>query len=274
MTASAQGRPPEDRQQLRRRTAERLRHKGRAILPADYERLVLERFPGIDRVKCFPNLSLSRHPDGSTCPGHVLVVALPPYESNGHMAVLPRLNGDLVAQVHDYLAERMAPGVTLEVANPFYQRIQVRCKVRLAAGVDHGWYVNMLDRLVSDHISPWNAAGNTSPFGWCIRQHDIEAALLAQPEVLGVSEFSMLSVSDAGSDRYLLTDTAVPGRGGRPAPDVTPLYPWSVAVPIRRHAILVAGSEQSRIATRTGIGKLEIGSTFIIPGEAQDGKAE
>jgi hypothetical protein len=274
MTASTHGRPPEDRQQLRRRTAERLRHKGRAILPADYERMVLERFPDIDRVTCFPTLSLSRHPDGSACPGHVLVVALPPYESSGHMAVLPRLNGDLVAQVHDYLAARMAPGVTLEVANPFYQRIQVRCKVRLAPGVDHGWYVNMLDRLVSDHISPWNAAGNTSPFGWCIRQHDIEAALLAQPEVLGVSEFSMLSVSDAGSDRYLLTDTAVPGRGGRPAPDVTPLYPWSVAVPIRRHAILVAGSEQSRIATRTGIGKLEIGSTFIIPGEAQDGKAE
>ncbi|WEF34309.1 hypothetical protein [Pseudoduganella chitinolytica] len=274
MTASTEGRPLEDRQQLRRRTAERLRHKGRAILPADYERLVLERFPQIDRVKCFPNLSLSRHPDGSTCPGHVLVVALPPFESRGHMAVLPRLNGDLVAQVHDYLAGRMAPGVTLEVANPFYQRIQVRCKVRLAPGVDHGWYVNLLDRLVSDHISPWSGTGNTSPFGWCIRQHDIEAALLAQDEVLGVSEFSMLSVSDAGSERYLLTDTAVPGRGGRPAPDVTPLYPWSVAVPIRRHAILVAGSEQSRIATRTGIGKLEIGSTFIIPGEAQDGKAQ
>ena len=264
MTASSGGRLAEDRQELRRRTAERLRHKGRAVTPEDYERLVLERFPEIDRVKCFPNLSIARRPDGGACPGHVLVVALPPFESQGHMQVLPRLNGDVVARVRAFLAGRIGPGVRIEVANPFYQRIQVRCKVRLASGVDQGWHVNMLDRAVSDFISPWNAAGNTSPFGWTIRQHDIESYLLAQPGVLGVTEFSMLSVSDAGSDRYLLTDTAVPARDGSPAPDVTPLYPWSVAVPIRRHAILVADSEQSRIARRTGIGKLEIGTTFII----------
>jgi hypothetical protein len=83
----------------------------------------------------------------------------------------------------------------------------------------------------------------------------------------------MLSVSDAGSERYTLTDTAVPV-GGRPAPDLRPKYPWSVAVPIRRHALLVAGSEQSRIATRTGIGKLEIGSTFIISTETDNDETE
>jgi hypothetical protein len=263
MTASSGGRPAEDREQLRRRSAERLRHKGRAVTAEDYERLVLERFPEIDRVKCFPNLSLAT-PLGGASPGRVLVVPLPPFESQGHVSVLPRLNGDLIAQVHAFLAQRVAPGVALEVANPFYQRIQVRCTVRLAPGVDQGWYVNMLDRVVSDFISPWNPAGNTSPFGWIIRQHDIESFILAQQGVLGVSEFSMLSVSEAGSDRYTMTDTAVPDPKGRPAPDIEPLYPWSVAVPIRRHAILVADSEQSRVATRTGIGKLEIGSTFII----------
>lgn len=274
MTASSGGRLPEDRVQLRRRSAERLRHKGRAIVPDDYERLVLERFPDIDRVKCFPNLSLARRPDGGACPGHVLVVALPALASRGHLSVLPRLNGDMVARVHDFLAARVGADVRLEVANPFYQRIQVRCKVRLAPGLDQGRHVNLLDRRVSDFISPWNPLGNTSLFGWTLRQHDVEAFLLAQPGVLGVSEFSMLSVSDAGSDRYTLTDTAVPGRDGQPAPDVTPLYPWSVAVPIRRHAILVADSEQSRIARRTGIGKLEIGSTFIISPETDNDQAK
>ncbi|MFC3468515.1 hypothetical protein ACFOHT_01370 [Massilia oculi] len=274
MTASSGGRLPEGRIELRRRSAERLRHKGRAIVPDDYERLVLERFPDIDRVKCFPNLSLERRPDGGACPGRVLVVALPAFASSGHVSVLPRLNGDLVARVHAFLAARVSADVRLEVANPFYQRIQVRCKVRLAPGLDHGRHVNLLDRLVSDFISPWNPAGNTSLFGWTLRQHDVEAFLLAQPGVLGVSEFSMLSVSDAGRDRYMLTDTAAPGRKGEPAPDVTPLYPWSVAVPIRRHAILVAGSEQSRVARRTGIGKLEIGSTFIISPQTDNDQAK
>jgi len=274
MTPSSGGRLLEDRGQLRRRTAERLRHKGRAVTPGDYERLVLERFPGIERVKCFPNLSLARRPDGGACPGHVLVVALPAFASSGYTGVLPRLDGDLVAQVTDFLAARSSPDVALEVANPFYQRVQVRCKVRLAANLDHGRTVNQLDRVVSDFISPWNPAGNTSPFGWSLRQHDIEAFILAQPGVLGVTEFSMLSVSDAGRDRYLLTDTALPGPGGRPAPDLTPRYPWSVAVPIRRHAILVADSEQSRVARPTGIGKLEIGSTFIISTESGNDQAK
>jgi hypothetical protein len=274
MTDSSGGRPPEDRVGLRRRSAERLRHKGRAIAPDDYERLVLERFPDIERVKCFPNLSLERRPDGGACPGHVLVVALPAFASSGHLAVPPRLNGDMVARVHAFLAARVGADVRLEVANPFYQRIQVRCTVRLAPGLDHGRHVNLLDRLVSDFISPWNPAGNTSLFGWTLRQHDVEAFLLAQPGVLGVGEFSMLSVSDAGRERYTLTDTAAPGRKGEPAPDVTPLYPWSVAVPIRRHAILVADSEQSRVAQRTGIGKLEIGSTFIISPETDNDQAK
>lgn len=272
--ASIGGRLPEDRRDLRRRIAERLRHKGRAVTPEDYERLVLERFPQIDRVKCFPNLSLARWPDSGASAGHVLIVALPPYESQGHMSVLPRLNGDLIARVQAYLAERVGAGVVVEVANPFYQRIQVRCKVRLADGVDLGGYVNRLDTLVSDFISPWNPAGNTSPFGWMIRQHDVEAFILAQKGVLGISEFSMLGVSDAGSERYLLTDTAVPGPDGKPAPDIEPRYPWSVAVPIRRHAIRVAGSEQSRVARRTGIGKLEIGSTFIISSENDNDETE
>ncbi|OIJ40226.1 hypothetical protein [Massilia timonae] len=274
MTDSGGGRLPESRVELRRRSAERLRHKGRAIVPDDYERLVLERFPDIDRVKCFPNLSLALRPDGGACPGHVLVVALPAFASSGHLGAPPRLNGDMVARVHAFLAARVGADVRLEVANPFYQRIQVRCKVRLAPGLDHGRHVNLLDRLVSDFISPWRPAGNTSLFGWTLRQHDVEAFLLAQPGVLGVGEFSMLSVSDAGRDRYTLTDTAAPGRKGEPAPDVTPRYPWSVAVPIRRHAILVADSEQSRVAQRTGIGKLEIGSTFIISSETDNDQAK
>ncbi|MBL7803258.1 MAG: hypothetical protein JNL02_05950, partial [Saprospiraceae bacterium] len=41
-----------DKNAFYRRAAERLRHKGRAIAPFDYERLVLEAFPEIYKVKC------------------------------------------------------------------------------------------------------------------------------------------------------------------------------------------------------------------------------
>lgn len=269
MSNSSGGRLAENATQLRRRVAERLRHKGRAISADDYERLILQQFPQVDRVKCFPNLSVACRPDGGACPGHVLIVALPPFASQGHLAVLPRLNGELIRQVADFISARSSAAVTLEVVNPAYQRIQVRCKVKLAPGVDTGWQVNRLADLVSDFISPWSSRGNTSHFGWCIRQHDLESLLLAQVGVLGVSEFSMLSISDQAGDRFALADTAVPRTAGHMVPDITPAVPWSIAVPIKRHVMAVAGDEHWASASRTGIGKLEIGSTFIIStGEA------
>ena len=50
------GRPAEDRQSLLTRPSARLRHKQRAASPWDYERLVLEAFPHVFKVKCFPNM--------------------------------------------------------------------------------------------------------------------------------------------------------------------------------------------------------------------------
>ena len=281
VTASRGGRLAETREDMRRRVAERLRHKGQAILPEDYERLVLQQFPEIDRVKCFANLSVARRPRGDCCPGHVLVVGLPAFRSNGHLREFPRLNGWLAGQVRSFLEAHISPGVTLEVVNPVYQHVQVRCTVLLRAGADLGWYANALDTLVSDFISPWNPIGNTSHFGWAIRRHDIESFILAQDGVLAVQGLSMLSVSgrDTGHDLFSLKDTAAPGRAGLPAGDdlIEPAYPWSIAVPIGRHHITVrhAGAQaqgqlHAMAPEPTGIGRMEIGSTFIIGRERDE----
>ncbi len=56
------------------RTGERVRHKNRATVHWDYERLVLERFPKVFKVKCFASMA------GDTLgprPGGVLVVVIP-----------------------------------------------------------------------------------------------------------------------------------------------------------------------------------------------------
>ena len=39
------------------RVGERLKHKNRAITPEDYEKVILDRFPGIFQVKCINNFS-------------------------------------------------------------------------------------------------------------------------------------------------------------------------------------------------------------------------
>jgi hypothetical protein len=58
--ASFGGRQQESSDTLTQRAAERLRHRNRCITPWDYERMLLEAFPEVHKVKCIP------HADGTS----------------------------------------------------------------------------------------------------------------------------------------------------------------------------------------------------------------
>ena len=265
VVSSFGGRLPEDRAQLRIRTAERLKHKQRAVLADDYERLILERFPEIEKVKCFPNLSMRHRPDGTACPGHVLIVGLPRLTSRGHLSLLPTLNGYLIGQVREFITPLASPAVTIEVRNPVYQQIQVRCTVRFSAGADQGRCINQLDNAISDFISPWNDGGNTCHFGWCLHQHEIESYIRSFDFVENVTQFSMLSILGRDNHEYTLYDTAVHAQNPQAEVDIVPKYPWAIAVPIGAgHVIRTTDSAEQIAASRTGIRELAVSSTFII----------
>lgn len=258
------GRASESLAKLRTRTAERLRHKKRAITAHDYERLVLEEFPDIARVKCFPNLSIRHAPDGSYCPGNVLLVVLPHLVSRGHLTLLPTVDAFLLSKVKTFIMELASPSARIEVANPVYQLIQVRCKVNFKIGQDEGRGINMLDEALSDFISPWSSLGETNHFGWRLRKHEIESFILQQDFVEKVSQFSMLSIIGSDVNRFNLSDTAAVNADVNANGDILPKYPWCLAAPIKRHAI-DAGEIKSVVpGLHVGIGKLEIGNTFII----------
>ena len=60
--SSSGGKGSEDERQFKARVSERLRHKGRAVSRWDYERLILERFPEVYKVKCLDQASLGNDP--------------------------------------------------------------------------------------------------------------------------------------------------------------------------------------------------------------------
>jgi len=258
---SSGGRPPEAPAQFKARVSERLRHKNRATLAWDYERLILERFPQIYKAKCFPNMVAERDPAKRLRPGHLLIVVIPQQERESAEHMEPLLDRASLREIQEYVMGLASPFARIEVRNPDYEQIQVRCTVKYRTRAA-GDQLQALNQAITDYLSPWRRMGHEARFGWRIRRHDLEAYIRALPNIDYVTNFSMLRVAERGRDRFLLDDTVT--EGGEQLREIGPVYPWSIAVPFRQHAIETTDELMPVAASRTGIGEIEIDSNLIL----------
>lgn len=254
------GRAAESDAGFRTRMSERLRHKNRALLPRDYEQLALEQFPDLAKVKCFSSLSWAEE---AVIPGRVLVVVVPRVDDGDAGACRrARVDARRLEEIGDYL-DRLSPAfVKPEVINPVYEQIQVRCTVRFADPLSEGINLERLDRQISDYLCPWKTPGYRARFGWSIRQRDLESYLLDLDHIDFVTNFSMLHITVDRDGKYSLFDTARDESGH--AAEIRPRYPWSLAIPMRHHALETTREARPIEANVTGVDELEVGATFII----------
>ena len=254
------GKPPESDTQRTIRVSERLRHKNRAITPWDYERLVLERFPEIYKVKCFSCMTGDAESRRKIKPGHLLIVLIPYLKESVTANSHPMVNALLLREVRDFVKGLASACVKISVRNPAYERIQVRCKVKFWKGAGRGAQLNQLNRAIVDYLSPWSEGGLAARFGWRLRCNDIQSHIQGLDYVESVSGLSMLRIDD-GDDRshHRLADTA-----RSKSSDIQPLHPWSIAIPVGHHLIEVEDEAGVWSAQQTGIANLAIGNTFIL----------
>ena len=150
--ASFGGRTPESAEAFRVRVSERLRHKHRAITIFDYERLVLEQFPEVYKVKCL------NHAEGydEHVPGSVRVLVVPDLRNQNAVDPLkPRLSRSTRTAIVDYLTELASDFVTIDVSNPSYEEVGTRFTVRFRPGRDKGLYTTRLQEDLVRFLSPW-----------------------------------------------------------------------------------------------------------------------
>lgn len=262
------GRIEQDRVGFYASAGERLQHKRRASNPWDYERLVLERFPGVAKVKCFA--AQSGH-GAAPAPGHVRVVVVPEVPRNVHdlATTAPRLAAHELREIHAFLAAHASPWVRLQVRNAGYERIQVRCVIQTRRGTHQGVVLRRARRAIIDHLSPWIDGGCQAQFDWQLRCEDIQAPLRAVEGVQAVVRLSLLRTACDDEGQHTLGDTARPVPGEQaPQPCLRPLKPWNLALPMIDHLITAEDATHDIAPIATGLQDLAIGSTFIIGGVA------
>jgi hypothetical protein len=227
--ASFGGAPAEDDITFRTRVAERLRHKDRAITVWDYERIVLEAFPGIHRVKCIPHAK----PGSWSAPGHVTLVVIPDLRNhNARDPLQPRVDADTIARITEYVEQRAGLDLHVWVRNPVYQRVQLAFEVQLHAGHEFDHYRAELENALIRVLSPWAFDPQRSlEFGGRIHRSQLLHFVERLNYVDYLTNFRMYTLDASGRSGDLI--------------EARPISPDAVLVSAAGHQIMAASRNSS-----------------------------
>ncbi len=141
------------------RISEHLRHKGRAITIFDYERLVLEKFPQIYKVRCINHGQVNRSGQLQELMPRAVTLAVIPNLSQRRTTydLEPKVNINLLEEIEDYLAQLSSPWVEIRAVNPEYERIRVKFQVQFQEPyqANFGYYRRQLEQEIIGLLSPW-----------------------------------------------------------------------------------------------------------------------
>jgi len=180
------------------RISERLRHKNRAITRWDYERLILEAFPQLYKVKCLNHTHYETNENGAglyreLAPGHVTIVTIPNVQfRNLRDPLRPYTSLGLLDEIYAFVKKRFACFAVLHVKNPQFEEVRMSFKLRLYDGFDETYYVTLLQQTITRFLSPWAfAEGGTLSFGGKIYKSVLINFIEDQPYVDYVTDVQL-----------------------------------------------------------------------------------
>lgn len=255
--ASFNGQTFENGESFKTRVSERLRHRDRAVSCWDYERIVLNHFPQIERVTCLPNMVSSN----LNAPGNILLV-VSPFPESVINSKEPRTSSELLYEIKSYLKNYTSPFVNIEVRNPSYERIRVICSVKFTEAHNHGFYIQKLNEHINTYLSgKMGGDSHGSLVGKVVYCSDVITYIRTLPFIQFVTRFSIVQAARDITGNYVLIDTA---REGDEKDGLKATKPWSVLVPSDQHQITVLIDKKEEQSMQAGIDYLELGGDFII----------
>ena len=185
------GRAAEGDAELFSRGADTVRHRGRAITAWDVERLVLEGFPEVGKVRCLPHHS----PSSECAPGWMGVVVVRRSADR-----LPPPSVRLAGEIEDWLAARATPHARIAVLCPDLVEVSVAASIQLRAGVPAGDASERIEAELRRLLHPLLTTREGADWGVSLYRSSIVACLEALDEVDFVGSVSFEGLP-AGTER-------------------------------------------------------------------------
>ncbi len=228
------GTPEETETQFAAHQSARFHNRHRAVTMKDYEQLVLEHFPEIDKAQCVS------YPPGQN-PAAVNLMVFSRMEDSRYFLSSPWK----LAEIQRLIRRYVSPFVRLKVVNPSYQRVEVRCKVVLWDKVkDEARTLRQLTQIVWNYLAPWQRKGDLPTFRQSYSYKEIHARLANHEDVMRLSLLEIDGKSLPHVD-YNTDDILIKGD-----------MPWSILLPDIKKI--------ETLSPHDGIEEAEIGGNFII----------
>lgn len=204
--ASFDGRLVEQDEEFYVRVSERLRHKSRGITIFDYERIVLEQFPDVYKVKCinhtytYPGIDAKVIEDRyqEFLPGHVKLIVLPDLRNKNAVDRLrPRMSLKRMKEIYEYIQPRTSNFLTIAVKAPIFEEVRVTVEVVFNEGKDVGFFTQKLNEDLIAFLSPWLFDDQEDiVFGGKIRGSEIMNFIDEQDYIDYITDFRMEQRTD------------------------------------------------------------------------------
>jgi hypothetical protein len=168
---SSRGLPAESARSFHTRTSERLRHRKRAVTPWDFERLILDQFPGVYRARCLPHTDRNVRP----APGYVTLVLVPDTRGrNQANPLMPFTDLATLSSAESFLSGFQTPFAQVAAINPLFEPLKVGFKVAFQPGKPYSTFRSILDEDLKRLLSPWAFDARLSPeFGGAVLRSEL-----------------------------------------------------------------------------------------------------
>lgn len=227
------GRPAETNTDAAIRQSSRISNRHRAITIKDYERLVLENFPEMDKVQCIPV------PQKIGASEISLVVFSRTEDSRYFLSPAWKL-----AEIQQVIRQYTPPFIPLRVINPVYEQVKVHCKAILWDTVqDEGKALRQLVALAQNYLAPWYRKGEIPELRLRFSYKELHARMANHEDLMKLTALEVDGKSLPHVD-VKTEDIIIQGK-----------HPWSILLP---------KIEIELLSPHDGINEAEIEGNFII----------
>lgn len=220
------------------RISHRIAHRNRTVLPSDYEAFVMEQFPEIEKVKCIPATGYQEKT--------VTVVAMMRQPGEPYPLCTP----ELLQDIRHRLSPLMPPGARLQVLNPIYEPLAIRCHILLHKDVSASDMLYRIRKKINNYIAPWLVEQQMPPMN---ENFSLKGLYLILMNDEYIAELTRLSVQLAGRPTDYQPDDFSIDRYEDPEIPVPRSCPWSIFIPAENH--LIEYDHHSNDAPESGIGE-------------------